>query len=246
MPDELIRSELPDDPGSVRVEAVKAVPRQLALALRDYFDLAEQAPLPSPLAALLRQFETALAAHGGAVETIFRDDLVKALPMLRTFAISLTANPTRADDLVQETMVKAWANRERFTPGTNFTAWLFTILRNHFRSEYRKRRREVEDADGSYADSLKSHPEQQGHVEFTEFREALAKLPSDQREALILVGASGFSYEEAANICGCAVGTIKSRVNRARTRLAELMSIDNVEEFGPDHTTRAVLASRDR
>jgi RNA polymerase sigma-70 factor (ECF subfamily) len=85
-----------------------------------------------------------------------------------------------------------------------------------------------------------------GRVEFSEFREALAKLPPDQREALILVGASGFSYEEAANICGCAVGTIKSRVNRARTRLAELMSIDNVDEIGPDHTTRAVLAGGDR
>ena len=89
---------------------------------------------------------------------------------------------------------------------------------------------------------LKSQPEQYGQVEFREFREALAQLPADQREALILVGASGFSYEEAANICGCAVGTIKSRVNRARTRLAELMSIDGADDFGPDEQTRAVLA----
>ena len=118
-------------------------------------------------------------------------------------------------------------------------AWLFTILRNLFRSEYRKRRREVEDADGRYAESLKSHPEQTGRVEFSEFRAALAKLPSDQREALILVGASGFSYEDAANICGCAVGTIKSRVNRARTRLADLLAIDSVDDFGPDRATRA-------
>ena len=121
-------------------------------------------------------------------------------------------------------------------------AWLFTILRNLFRSEYRKRRREVEDADGRYAETLKSHPEQTGRVEFSEFRAALAKLPSDQREALILVGASGFSYEDAATICGCAVGTIKSRVNRARTRLADLLAIDNVDDFGPDRETRAVLA----
>jgi RNA polymerase sigma-70 factor (ECF subfamily) len=180
------------------------------------------------------------------MEPSVRQAILNTIPSLRAFAISLCGNVDRADDLVQETMLRALANINSFQPGTNMSAWLFTILRNHFRSEYRKRRREVEDADGSYADSLKSHPEQQGHVEFTEFREALAKLPSDQREALILVGASGFSYEEAANICGCAVGTIKSRVNRARTRLAELMSIDNVEEFGPDHTTRAVLASRDR
>ncbi len=90
--------------------------------------------------------------------------------------------------------------------------------------------------------SLKTQPEQLGQVEFREFKEALARLPADQREALILVGASGFSYEEAANICGCAVGTIKSRVNRARTRLAELLQIDGIDDFGPDEQTRAVLA----
>jgi RNA polymerase sigma-70 factor (ECF subfamily) len=122
------------------------------------------------------------------------------------------------------------------------SAWLFTILRNHFRSEYRKRRREVEDSDGHYAETLKTQPEQYGQVEYREFREALAQLPQDQREALVLVGASGFSYEEAANICGCAVGTIKSRVNRARTRLAELMHVNSAEDFGPDEQVRAVLA----
>ena len=97
-----------------------------------------------------------------------------------------------------------------------------------------------------YADSLKSHPEQPGRVEFEELRVALAKLPPDQREALILVGASGFSYEEAAAICDCAVGTIKSRVNRARTRLAEQLAIDSADDFGPDRMTRAVLGSSDR
>ena len=180
------------------------------------------------------------------IDESVRQEILAAVPGLRAFAISLCGNVDRADDLVQEALLRALANIHSFQPGTNMSAWLFTILRNHFRSEYRKRRREVEDTDGSYAESLKSHPEQQGHVEFGEFRVALAKLPPDQREALILVGASGFSYEEAANICGCAVGTIKSRVNRARTRLAELMSIDNVDEFGPDHTTRAVLAGGDR
>jgi RNA polymerase sigma-70 factor (ECF subfamily) len=130
--------------------------------------------------------------------------------------------------------------------GHNRGIWLFTILRNLFRSEYRKRRREVEDAEGRYADTLKSNPEQTGRVEFQEFRTALEKLPPDQREALILVGASGFSYEDAAAICGCAVGTIKSRVNRARTRLADLLSIDSVDDFGPDRATRAVLAGGGR
>ena len=172
-----------------------------------------------------------------------KDAMLAAVPSLRAFAISLSGNIDRADDLVQETLLRAIANIDSFQPGTNMSAWMFTILRNLFRSEYRKRRREVEDADGSYAESLTSHPEQSSHVEFKEFRTALAKLPPDQREALILVGASGFSYEEAAAICECAVGTIKSRVNRARTRLADLLSIESAEDFGPDHTTRAILAA---
>ena len=175
-----------------------------------------------------------------------RDQMLGAVPSLRAFAISLSGNVDRADDLVQETLMRAIANIESFQPGTNMSAWLFTILRNLFRSEYRKRRREVEDADGSYADTLKSQPEQGSRLEFNEFRAALDKLPPDQREALILVGASGFSYEEAAAICECAVGTIKSRVNRARTRLADLLSIEGAEDFGPDHTTRAIMAAGGR
>jgi len=175
-----------------------------------------------------------------------RDQMLSAVPSLRAFGISLSGNIDRADDLVQETLLRAIANIDSFQPGTNMSAWLFTILRNLFRSEYRKRRREVEDADGSYADSLKSHPEQNSRLEFKEFRTALEKLPADQREALILVGASGFSYEEAAAICECAVGTIKSRVNRARTRLADLLAIESAEDFGPDHTTRAILSAGGR
>src|SRR5215207_1695535 len=181
-----------------------------------------------------------------ALDASVRDAVLTAVPSLRAFAISLCGNVDRADDLVQETLLRALANINSFEPGSNMPAWLFTILRNLFRSEYRKRRREVEDADGTYAQSLKSQPEQSGHVEFQEFRAALGKLPPDQREALILVGASGFSYEEAADICGCAVGTIKSRVNRARARLAELMHVDNLDDFGPDKATRAVLAGNDR
>ncbi|MDQ2081806.1 sigma-70 family RNA polymerase sigma factor [Xanthobacteraceae bacterium Astr-EGSB] len=170
-----------------------------------------------------------------------RDAMLSAVPSLRAFAISLCGNVDRADDLVQETLLRAWANIHSFEPGTNMSAWLFTILRNLFRSEYRKRRREVPDGDGTYADTMKTQPEQSSRVEFEEFRVALNKLPTDQREALVLVGASGFSYEEAAEICGCAVGTIKSRVNRARTRLAELMAIESADDFGPDRELRAVL-----
>jgi RNA polymerase sigma-70 factor (ECF subfamily) len=176
-----------------------------------------------------------------SVDPALRDQILAAIPSLRAFAISLSGNVDRADDLVQETILRALANIQSFQPGTNMPAWLFTILRNLFRSEYRKRRREVEDADGSLAETLKSHPDQLGRVEFNEFRVALAQLPAEQREALILVGASGFSYEEAADICECAVGTIKSRVNRARSRLAKLLEVESIDEFGPDHATRAVL-----
>jgi len=175
------------------------------------------------------------------VDPVLRDQILAAIPSLRAFAISLSGNVDRADDLVQETILRALANISSFQPGTNMPAWLFTILRNLFRSEYRKRRREVEDADGSLAETLTSHPDQIGRVEFAEFRTALAQLPAEQREALILVGASGFSYEEAADICECAVGTIKSRVNRARSRLAKLLEVESIDEFGPDHATRAVL-----
>ena len=165
----------------------------------------------------------------------FFDDMLAQQPNLRAFAISLSGNGDRADDLVQETLLRAIANRASFQEDSNMPAWLFTILRNLFRSDYRKRRREVEDADGSYAKTLKTQPAQNAHLEFEEFRVSLDKLPSDQKEALVLVGASGFSYEDAAVICGCAVGTIKSRVFRARVRLAQLMGFDYMghgEEYG--------------
>ena len=175
-----------------------------------------------------------------------RDAMLAAVPSLRAFAISLSGNVDRADDLVQETLLRAVTNIDSLQPGSHMSAWLTTILLNLFRTEYRKRRREVEDADGRHVDSLKSPPEQHSRLEFEEFRVALAKLPSGQREALLLVGASGFSYEEAAAICESAVGTIKSRVHRARTRLSKLLSIDSADRFGQDHTTRAVLTAGGR
>jgi len=170
-----------------------------------------------------------------------RDAMLAAVPGLRAYAISLCRNVDRADDLVQETLLRAWGHVDSFQPGTNMSAWLFTILRNAFHSEYRKRRREVADSDGVYAASLKSQPEQTSRLQFEEFREALGQLPIDQCEALVLVGASGFSYEQAAEICNCAVGTIKSRVNRARTRLAQIMAINNTDDFGPDREHSAAL-----
>lgn len=163
-----------------------------------------------------------------------KSDLLAAIPNLRAFAVSLCGNPDRADDLVQETLVKAWSNLGSFVEGTNMPAWLFTILRNIYYSEYRKRRREVADSEGTIAARLATAPAQNGHMDFLDFREALQKLPADQREALVLIGASGMSYEEAAGICNCAVGTMKSRVNRARNRLIELLSIGSSSDFASD------------
>jgi RNA polymerase sigma-70 factor (ECF subfamily) len=169
------------------------------------------------------------------------DEMLKSIRSLRAFAVSLCGRTDVADDLVQETIVKAWSNLDKFEEGTNLQAWLFTILRNHYYSEIRKRRREIEDVEGRYSATLATHPEQYGHLDMADFKAAMQKLPDDQREALILVGASGFSYEDAAAICGCAVGTIKSRVNRARSKLSALLYVDGAEDFGPDETVRAVI-----
>lgn len=177
-----------------------------------------------------------------SLDPALRDDILAAVPRLRAFAVSLCGSMDRADDLVQETLLKALANIDSFRPGTNLTAWLFTILRNHFRSEYRKRRREVEDVDGRHTETLRSQPEQMARIELNEFRAALTRLPPDQREALVLVGASGFSYEEAAQICGCAVGTIKSRLSRGRSHLATILQVESAADFGPDASTRAIMA----
>lgn len=152
-----------------------------------------------------------------AVSPSFKTDLLAAIPSLRAFAMSLAQNSDKADDLVQETLVKAWDKHESFQLGTNLKAWLFTILRNEFYSQMRKRGREVQDTDGAMTGRLAVHPAQQGQLDLEDFRTALEKLPEDQREAIILIGASGFSYEEAAEICQCAVGTIKSRVSRPET-----------------------------
>jgi RNA polymerase sigma-70 factor (ECF subfamily) len=175
-----------------------------------------------------------------------RQALVDAVPNLRAFGISLCGNPDRADDLVQETLVKAWNNLSSFEEGTNLKAWLFTILRNTYFSECRKLRREVKDSDGEYSARLSVHPEQHGHMDLADFRTALAELTDDQREALILVGAEGFSYEEVAEICGCAVGTVKSRVNRARVRLGELLNVEGAQAFGPEAAEEAVLTNLGR
>ena len=160
------------------------------------------------------------------------DLLVGEIPYLRAFAISLCGSPTLADDLVQDTLVKAWAKFDSFQQGTNLRAWLITILRNNFFSIYRKSRREVQDSDGIHAAQIAVRGGQEDNLEMSDFRTALAKLAPAHREALIMIGVTELSYEEAAAVCGVAVGTIKSRVHRARSHLAELLGLTDASEIG--------------
>ncbi|WP_395540690.1 RNA polymerase sigma factor [Neotabrizicola sp. sgz301269] len=173
-----------------------------------------------------------------------RDRLADHLTGLRAFAISLCRNGAQADDLVQETILKAWSNIDKFDPATNLEAWLFTILRNTFYSSLRKTRREVADSDGAYAATMYEKPAHDGRLAFNDFQRAFDQLSPEHREVLILVGASGYSCEDAAQMMGVAVGTVKSRANRARKRLAELMQIGDGEDLfaGTDGAMTAVIS----
>jgi RNA polymerase sigma-70 factor, ECF subfamily len=172
-----------------------------------------------------------------------RDRLAGAIPKLRAFAISLARDVSRADDLVQDTILKAWSNMDKFDPATNLDAWLFTILRNTFYSSLRKTRREVQDTDGIHAAQLSVKPDHDGRLAFQEFQRAFDQLTPEHREVLILVGASGFSCEEAAGMMGVAIGTVKSRASRARKRLSELLHLEDGEDMfsGTDGATQAVV-----
>ena len=154
----------------------------------------------------------------------FKEQLAQVIPHLRAFGRSLSGSRDLADDLVQETLLKAWAARKRFQAGTNMRAWTFIILRNLFLSQMRRARFKGEWDDVTAAKILAAPASQDRHVELGDMQRALLHLPQPQREALILVGAGGFAYEEAAEICGCAVGTIKSRVARGRVALEALMT----------------------
>ena len=164
----------------------------------------------------------------------FKKELIAKIPSMRAFAMSLCGRPDVADDLVQDALMNAWAKQESFQEGTNIKAWLFTIVRNLFYSRMRKRGREVQDSEGIFQERMAVAPAQGSALDLQDFRKALDRLPEDQREAIILIGASGMSYEEASEICGCAVGTIKSRVNRARNRLQELLNVSGADDYGPD------------
>jgi RNA polymerase sigma-70 factor, ECF subfamily len=185
--------------------------------------------LPSGTAQLLDRRVQVVHSDPTPTDQAFADGIVTSLPSLRSFAISLTRSVDQAEDLVQETVLRAISKQEKFEAGTNHQAWLFAILRNLFCSACRRTKREVEDADGSYAATLISVPDQEDRIMMKDLAAALAKLPEGQRKAILLVGAEGMSYEAAAQALGCAVGTIQSRVNRARNRLAELMGLERRE-----------------
>ena len=173
-----------------------------------------------------------------------KDELVTHLPALRAFALSLTRNRATADDMMQDAVLKAWSNMDKFQPGTNMRAWLFTILRNTYYSSRRKLNREVADVDNVFSDTLSVKPDHDGRLQMMDFKVAFDQLADEHREALILVGASGFSYDDAAEMCGVATGTMKSRVNRARAKLTELLKLDDDQALElTDSATMAVVGS---
>lgn len=166
---------------------------------------------------------TGLAPDELMTPSQFRKELTDAIPHMRAFARSLTGDASSADDLAQDAMMKAWSARNKFKAGTNFRAWVLTIVRNQFYSDKRRSWRQAEWDQELAERTLPAVDNQEQIVALDELRRALAELPDDQREALILVGAGGYSYEEASEICGCAIGTVKSRVSRARLALEGIM-----------------------
>ena len=177
----------------------------------------------------------------------FKRELTEVIPHLRAFARGLCGRPDMADDLVQEAMMKAWAAQERFEPGTSMRAWTFVILRNAYLTDMRRNRFRGE-YDENVAERILTAPAgQEEPIHLSDMHRALLTLPPERREALLLVGAGGFSYEEAASICGCAVGTIKSRVGRARATLNSMMEEGDIPRRSTDDASahRAILQELD-
>lgn len=178
----------------------------------------------------------------------FKRELTGVVPHLRAFARGLCGRPDMADDLVQETMLKAWAAQDRFEPGTSMRAWTFVILRNAYLTDMRRNRFRGEYDEGVAERILTAPAGQEEPIHLSDLHRALLTLPAERREALLLVGAGGFSYEEAAQICGCAVGTIKSRVGRARAALSEMLTSGNIPRRSSDDAVahRAILQELDK
>ncbi|WP_304170578.1 sigma-70 family RNA polymerase sigma factor [Phenylobacterium aquaticum] len=178
----------------------------------------------------------------------FKRELVGLIPHLRAFARTLTGNPTAADDLAQDAMMKAWDARASYQMGTNMKAWTFMILRNQFYSERRRSWRQTQLDQEAAERTLVAIDDPESPVVLDELRLGLGMLPMEQREALILVGAGGFAYEEAAEICGCAVGTVKSRVSRARRALQGILEVGAYTRDGRSagDAMRSILADAER
>ena len=178
----------------------------------------------------------------------FKRELVHLIPHLRAFARTLTGDPTAADDLAQDAMMKAWDARASYQMGTNMKAWTFMILRNQIYSEKRRSWRSTQRDQEAAERTLVAVDDPEAPVALDELRQALNTLPEEQREALILVGAGGFAYEEAAEICQCAVGTVKSRVSRARKALAATLERGGYGRDGraAGDAMRSILADADR
>ena len=170
----------------------------------------------------------------------FKHELTEVIPHLRAFARGLCGRPDMADDLVQEALMKAWAAQDRFEPGTSMRAWTFVILRNAYLTDMRRNRFRGEYDEGVAERTLTAPADQEEPMHLSDMHRALLTLPAERREALLLVGAGGFSYEEAAEICGCAVGTIKSRVGRARSALTAMLESGDI----PDRSTSDPSAHR--
>lgn len=194
----------------------------------------------SRFAELLAKLDVALGEVSSCDDAAFKKLLVTIVPVLHRFAVSLARDPTAADDLVQDTLLRAWRSRARFEQGTNFEAWIFTILRNLFYSSQRKRR-EVQDEDGSRTAQLASLPDQAGHLDLQDVRAALDRLLPTMREALILVAVENLSCEEAAAVMSCQVGTVKSRVWRAREQLARMLGYTRAD-VGSDGVMLSALS----
>jgi RNA polymerase sigma factor (sigma-70 family) len=177
----------------------------------------------------------------------FKKELTEVIPHLRAFARGLCGRPDMADDLVQETMLKAWAAQNRFEPGTSMRAWTFVILRNAYLTEMRRNRFRGEYDEGVAERILTAPAGQEEPLHLSDMHRALLTLPAERREALLLVGAGGFSYEEAAEICGCAIGTIKSRVGRARAALTSMLEDGDIPQRSLDDSSahRAILEELD-
>lgn len=188
------------------------------------------------------------AAEGTAAQKAdFKRELAAVVPHLRAFARGLCGRADMADDLVQEALLKAWAAQDRFEPGTSMRAWTFVILRNAYLTDMRRNRFRGDYDEGVAERVLTAPAGQEDPIHLADLHRALLTLPPERREALLLVGAGGFSYEEAAEICGCAVGTIKSRVGRARATLNQMLSEGSVPQRSIDDSAahRAILEELD-